>query len=103
MSSLVITGALGGLMIVLAFVLLAGRGSFLIAGFNTLPKDQKAKYDAKALSKFIGKILLPIGILTIFAGMERIVGWYPWVFVAVTIGLCLFAVIYVNTGNRFKK
>jgi len=103
MSTLIITGALGVLIIVLAIILLTGRGSNLVAGFNTMPKDEKTKYDAKALSKFIGKILLPIGILIPLSGKESIAGWYAWVFVAVTLGLCVFAVIYANTGNRFKK
>jgi len=103
MWELVTIGVIGGLIIVLAIVLMAGRGSFLIAGFNTMPKDQKATYDAKALSKFVGKILLPIGVLIPFTAIEGIAGWYPWVFVAVTFGLCIFAVAYVNTGKRFRK
>jgi len=103
MSDWVVIGAVTGLIIVLAIVLLTGRGSFLIAGFNTMSKDRKAKYDAQALSKFIGKILLPIGILLPFVGIERIAGWYAWVFVAVTLGLSIFAAMYVNAGNRFRK
>jgi len=103
MSDLVIICAASGLLIVLSIVLLAGRGSFLIAGFNTMPKEGKEKYDAKALSKFIGKILLPIGVLLPLQGIERIAGWFVWVFLAVTLALVIFATVYVNTGNRFRN
>ncbi|MCL2810845.1 MAG: DUF3784 domain-containing protein [Clostridia bacterium] len=103
MAEFIITGVIGGLIIVLAIVLLTGRGSFLLAGFNTMSKDQKAKYDAQALSKFMGKILLPISILTPFTAIESMISWFPWVFFAITMGLCIFAVIYVNAGSRFRK
>ena len=103
MADLIVILATGALMIVLALVLLTGRGSFLIAGFNTMSKEGKAKYDAEALCKFLGKILLPIGILIPFLAIESIVGWYAWVCTAAILGLCIFAVVYVNRGNRFKK
>ena len=38
-----IIGVLGTLLIVCSIALINGRGSFLIAGFNTLPKEQKKK------------------------------------------------------------
>lgn len=34
-----------------------------------------------------------------FIGIE----WLPLVFAVVVFGLCIFAVIYANTSNRFKK
>jgi hypothetical protein len=86
----------------MALLLLTGRGSFLIAGYNTMSKEKKAQYDTKALCKFIGKIILPIGILTPFIGVESIAHWFIWLYIAVTIALPIFAIIYVNTGNRFK-
>ena len=60
---LAITGAAGLSLIVMSFFLLAGKASFLVAGYNTMSKEEKSKYDGIALSKFIGKILLPMGIL----------------------------------------
>jgi len=103
MSELVITIAVGGLLVILAIVLLSGRGSFLIAGFNTMSKDEKAKYDARELCKFIGKILLPIGILVSFVGIESITSWYVWVCVPAILGISIFAIVYINVGSRFRK
>lgn len=50
--------------------------------------------------------MLPIGIFipvlavnSIFMGIE----WLPMLFTVVVIGLSIFAIIYANTGNRFRK
>lgn len=103
--ALVITGVIGMLFVVMAIVLLTGRGSFLIAGYNTMPKKEKEEYDNKALCKFLGKILLPIGLLmpsVAIGGIYNIL-WITFVYVAVAFGLVIFALVYANTGNRFKK
>ena len=41
------------LFLTFAVVLSRGKGSFLIAGYNTLSESEKAKYDEVALAKFI--------------------------------------------------
>lgn len=103
--SLIITGVLGLTLIIMSIVLLSGRGAVLIAGYNTAPKSEQAKYNSIRLCKFMGKILLPIGIMLPLLALSIIFGfawWFSFVFVFVTVGLCVFAVIYTNTGNRFR-
>lgn len=102
---LVITSIIGLLFIALSLILLSGKGSFLIAGYNTLSKEEKEKFDDKKLCRFIGKILLPIGLLTPFAAVCGIydIGWFPSLYAIVIIALSIFTVIYCNTGNRFRK
>lgn len=39
---------------VLSIILLSGRGSFLIAGYNTADKEEKARYDEKKLCRVSG-------------------------------------------------
>jgi len=95
--------AISGLLIIVALILLSGKGSSLIMGYNTMPKEKKEKYDAKALSKFIGMIVLLIGIMLAFVSIESIRSWYVWVFVTITFALVIFCTIYLNTGNRYKK
>ena len=102
---LVITSGIGLSLVVMSIFLLVGKASFLIAGYNTMSKEEKSKYDGIALSRFTGKILLPIGILcpgTAIAAIYNI-SWFPALFIAATLGLSAFAVIYCNTGNRFRK
>lgn len=52
---LIISSFIGLLIIAMAIVLLTGRGAFLIAGYNTLSKEEKEKYDSRALCCFMGK------------------------------------------------
>ena len=102
-SDIMIIVAISVLLTILGIILLAGRGSFLIAGLNTMSNDKKARYDAAALSKFLGKILIPIGILTSLFAIGSITRWYVWVYCCVVIALCIFAVIHANRSIRFRK
>ena len=45
------------LFLVLGLIFSRGKGAFLIAGYNTASKAEKAKYDEKALCRFMGKIM----------------------------------------------
>jgi len=53
------------LFAVLAAVFFAGRGSFLIAGYNTADKAEKAKYDEKKLNRVMGAGMSIIALLLI--------------------------------------
>ncbi len=101
----VIVGALSFLMIVMAIALLKGRGAWMIAGYNTMSKEEQEQFDRVALCKFMGKILLPIGLAMpmMLVGMLLGTSWFFWAFTVLTIGLAIFAVVYANTGNRFRK
>ena len=104
-NALIISSIIGLVLIIFAIILLAGKGGSLIAGYNTMSEIEKAQYDEPALSKFIGKILLPIGILCpgmAFASIFEI-QWLVVLLIVVTVGLVLFAVIYSNTNKRFRR
>jgi hypothetical protein len=94
-----------GLFIVLGVVFSRGKGSFLIAGYNTLPKEEKEKYDTASLCKFMGKMMFALSFCIVLWVLSDVLK-VKWVF---TIGLiaffCViaFTLFYVNTGNRFKK
>jgi hypothetical protein len=49
-----ITWTLFVILAILSIVLLVGKGSFLIAGFNTSSKETKSKYNEKRLCRVIG-------------------------------------------------
>ena len=50
------------LLAVLGLVLRAGKGAFLIAGYNTASKEEKEKTDEKKLCKAVGTLLLILAI-----------------------------------------
>lgn len=50
------------LLVVMSIVLLSGRGSFLIAGYNTAGKAKRESYDEKKLCRLAGTLLLVIAL-----------------------------------------
>ncbi len=90
----------------MAIPLLRGKGAWLIAGYNTMSQEEKANWDGPALARFVGKILLAIGLITLPYGVGIFyfsLHWLTWVYLALTVGLSVFAAIWCNTNRRFKK
>lgn len=93
------------LFIVLGVILSLGKGAFFIAGFNIMKKEEKEKYDVISLCKFMGKLMFMLAFcITLFA-----LGDIFAIKALFNIGLALFlisiifAAVYANTANRFKK
>ncbi|WP_124065022.1 DUF3784 domain-containing protein [Clostridium sp. E02] len=57
------------IFLVLTLILLSGKGSNLVAGFNTLPEEQKNKFDKKKLSRDTGFFLVFVDIGLIVLGI----------------------------------
>ncbi|MDR0470218.1 MAG: DUF3784 domain-containing protein [Nitrososphaerota archaeon] len=81
------------------------KGSFLISGYNTLSKDQRAKYNEKALCRFIGWLLIVIALCMLFfpVGLYLDMIWLAYCGIGFTLISVFGAIIYLNTGNRFHK
>ena len=101
----IITLAVTIMFLILGLVLRKGKGAGLIAGYNTASPEEKRKIDEKALCRFVARLmffytacfgLLSLGILS---GTDSAFAWIMPIFLIVTI----IAVIYANTGNRFRK
>jgi hypothetical protein len=98
---MIICFIIGGILAGMGAFLLTGRGGFLIAGFNSMSKEEKARWDERALCKFIGKIILPIGVMVALIGVEALSPWSVYAGLGVTLALTAFAIIYANGGKRF--
>ena len=92
----------GVIFIAVSVVMMLGKGAMLIAGYNTISDMEKTKYDKPRLSKFIGKLFLAVGVITVAHGFYQ-AKWFAVATAVVVLGLVVFTVIYANTGNRFKK
>jgi hypothetical protein len=70
--------AVAGLISVLSLILISGRGSWLIAGYNTAPREEQEKYDTGKLCRVIGFGLLPIALVISAAGLweDVLPGWF---------------------------
>ena len=93
------------LFILLGIMFSLGKWSFLIAGFNTMTKEEKAKYDVMSLCKFMGKLMFIIAFcITLFTlsdiFMMEILFNIGTVILIVSI---IFTIIYLNTGNHFER
>lgn len=93
------------LFIILGIVFLSGKGAFLIAGFNTMPKSEQEKYDTVSMCKFMGKMmfLLALGPLFWFFSTYFNIGYLFIIGMVWFLAVITFLLIYMNTGNRFKK
>lgn len=100
-----VIGGITLLFVLLGSYMLQGKGTFLIAGYNTLPKEEKAKYNGTAMARFIGKLLFALAFSMLFwlAGMLLEKSWMFYIGVALFLGFIGFALIYMNTGGRFRK
>ena len=84
---------------VLSIVLLSGRGAFLIAGYNTSSKEEKAKYNKKKLCRVTGAGLFVITVLMfVMAKWNAVLPvWYLYIFGGVTLAVCVIMVVLLNT------
>ena len=93
------------LFLILGIVLWKGKGAWMIAGYNTSSKTEKSKYDEKALCRFVAKLMFfyaacfAVSAVCTFLKSTTIYYCVMALFLIVTIA----ALIYANTGNRFKK
>ncbi len=96
------------LLIILGIVIRYGKVSWLISGYNTLSKDEKEKYDNRALCKFVGNLLFAISSIFVCISVATLLK-YVYLTAIVMVGVLLVfiivisSLIYMNTGNRFQK
>lgn len=91
--------------IIFAIILSKGKGSSILAGYNTMSDSEKAQYDEVALCKFIGKIMYGISFsIIIFAVSEMLENQVLFIIgLILFLTLIIFALVYSNTRDRFKK
>lgn len=94
-----------GLFIILGITFRIGRGASLIAGYNTMSEADKAKYDTKALLKFMGNMMftLSFSLLLSLVGELYELTYLLYVGLLMFFLTIIFMLIFMNTGNRFKK
>lgn len=99
---------IGEILAIVVFVLLGivlslGKWTFLIAGFNA--KDKEGDYYILALSKFIGKFMFIIAFCILLLVLSDVLFMELLLYISIAIFSVsiIFVIIYVTTGERFKK
>lgn len=93
------------IFIAIGILFLNNKCSWLISGYNTMSKEEKEKYDEKALYKFMAYFMF---VISVCLGLIGIGGYYNirWLLILATVLMVMVAfggVIYCNTGKRFLK
>ena len=82
-----------------------GKGLDLVAGYNTMPAEEKEKIDKEKLSKYMTGLMLSLAacwcVLSIGIELSRM--WLFWVGFALFIGVTILFVVLMNTKNRLQK
>lgn len=105
---MLLSNLIGGMIVlVTGLIVRIFKTANLIAGYNTLPKREKERFDKDKLCRYVGNMMiLAAGILflgaalSLIPGLDFIVITASWVFFIVYL---LTGVIYMNSGNKFIK
>lgn len=93
------------LFAVLAIILLSGRGAFLIAGYNTASKAEKAMYDEKKLCRVVGSgmgsLAIIMAIMTTFGHDGS--SWTIGLLSVVIIVIVIVMLVLCNTICKAKN
>lgn len=87
-----------------AAILLSGRGSGLIAGFNMASQEVKDLYNVKKLCRVMGTGMAVIAVMLIVmaAFADRLPVWFAYVFLGVTLADAGLMVLLSNTVCKKK-
>jgi hypothetical protein len=93
---------LDAVCLIMTILFLLGKGAFFIAGYNTLSKEQKARYNEKRLCRLFGAVMLSVTlVLFVFALYDgdapNSLSWLmPWgIIIPVVVALILANTKYV--------
>ena len=102
---LIVHGCAALLFVILGIVLFCGKGSFLIAGYNTASPEEKAEFDEKALCRAVGCMMFAcaacFGLLMLSDVLLSMALF--WVGLAAFILVIVVGVIYMNTSKKIKR
>ena len=105
MGALIVHLALSLLLCILGLVIFLGKGSFLIAGYNTASPREKAKYDERALCRAVGTLLFCCAACFLVPG----IGVYfdlpilIWGGIILMLVVIIAGAIFINTSKRLKR
>lgn len=93
----------------LGYLIRFKKMTFLISGYNTSSKEEKSRYDEVALCKAVGNLLFTLAFfnsvpfISYLLFGEKFIDDSFIISAFFTVIISVVAIIYMNTGNRFKK
>ena len=94
-----------GLFCLLGVIFSFGKGASLIAGYNTSSSAEKQKINETKLCKAMAKLMFTLAACWLVVASSEIFKkmFLLWLGLLLFIAVIIIAVIYMNTGDRFKK
>lgn len=90
------------LFLILGIVFACGKGTFLIAGYNTLPEEKKARYDARKILRDMSRMMFScVGCMAV--GILGSIVDAPWLVVLGVVLTVLVIVFFLIRINRESK
>ncbi len=93
------------LFVVLGTVFASGKGADLIAGYNTASREEKEKTDEKKLLKAMSVFMFVLAGCSLLSALSQVlhVRSLIWIGQASFAAALIAGLIYLNTGDRFRK
>lgn len=101
------------LFAIMGIALISGKGSWLVAGYNTMSKEEKANCDIKKISRAVGIFLLVVDMLMVILSVitqyaiknnvDYIIDNVVWGFSFVVIVGCIILVIIIQKYDKNNK
>lgn len=82
LGAFVILGLVSLVLLIMAIIILSGKGDSLIAGYNTASRDAQDVYDKRRVRILVGVLLIVIGLVLPAFGLLLILGYKDLVLVA---------------------
>ncbi len=95
---------LGVILLIFSIILICGKGSFLIAGYNTASKEEKERYDEKKLCRVMGfgMLIISLMLVAMFAFVNVLPEVFVWIFGAAVL-IDVIVMIILVTKCCIKK
>lgn len=97
---------MAGIFLVLAivFALLKEKGAMLVSGFNTLPREERERYDKRKISTDMRNSFLIWGLIFILGGIfSYLVSSYAAIAAGVLWLILFFKEVHFDTDKAFGK
>ena len=82
LGAFLILGVVSLVLLIMAIIILSGKGDSLIAGYNTASREAQDVYDKRRVRILVGVLLIVIGLVLPAFGLLLILGYKDLVLVA---------------------
>ncbi len=103
LGAFVILGVVSLVLLIMAIIILSGKGDSLIAGYNTASREAQDVYDKRRVRILVGVLLIVIGLVLPAFGLLLILGYKDLVLVAFPAAAFIIVAASFATAHLWAK